>query len=214
MLIVHNDLNNDYELSKQMVVVTSIASSSRRSIYQQSNKVKANLVIPQSSAPPVSQSRSPETTCLSHESLPFGCSWDPSKCRNFQTSKTQELFQILGSCGCSGTFGTKNSDSCCRFPYLFVNVVDCPKNQKVDIINSSQILSTCPAFFEQLSPWIFSLSSRKFDATFFKVSSWGVFGVIDYQRQTFYVNNTWIIMSGPIWSHTVDGRIPVPPVIY
>ena len=167
MVTVHSDLNDDYyELSKKMVVVTSIASSSRRSIYQQSNKVKANLVIQQSSAPPVSQSRSPETTCLSHESLPFGCSWDPSKNRNFQTSKTQELFQILGSCGCSGTFGTKNSDSCCRFPYLFVNVVS--KKSKVDIINSSQILSTCPAFFEQLSPWIFHFQAGNLMQLFFR----------------------------------------------
>lgn len=185
MVIVHSDLNDDYyELSKKMVV-TSIASSSRRSIYQQSNKVKANLVIQQSSAPPVSQSRSPETTCLSHESLPFGCSWDPSKNRNFQTSKTQELFQILGSCGCSGTFGTKNSDSCCRFPYLFVNVVS-KKSKSWHHQFVSDTLNL-PSFLWTIVTLDFSLSSRKFDATFFQVSSWGVFGVIHYQRQKFHV---------------------------
>lgn len=94
MLIIHNDLNNAYESSKKMVVVTrkeSLAAAAVPLSTKQCSESKSgnSTVLPS----PISQSRSPETTCLSHESLPFGCSWDPSKCRNFQTSKTQELFK-------------------------------------------------------------------------------------------------------------------------
>ena len=167
MVIVHSDLNDDYyELSKKMVVVTSIASSSRRSIYQQSNKVKANLVIQQSSAPPVSQSRSPETTCLSHESLPFGCSWILRKTETSKHRKHKSCFKSWAPVAAQAPLAQ-------RTPILVVGSrtflsMWCPKNQKVDIINSSQILSTCPAFFEQLSPWIFHFQAGNLMQLFFR----------------------------------------------